>query len=560
MIAEVYLSMAAAEDRVVYQRDEMSGKLLEYANDHREAGLFNDVTVRVGKQNLAANRMVLSCYSKFFEAMFKVKMKEHYQETVEIQEFDDDSVKLLLDYIYTGIIVIGGENVMSVLAAADFIQLHDVKKFCLEFLDSHLSAENCLDVLAAFTYYSPDSPVIYIYQFLSDHLSEVLKYENFKKLKLDNLITLFKKLKQHQVDEKTVYASIMAWIHHDKENRKKELPRLLDMVDLNQLSNDYLEDIVANDSLIKEDITCLKTVFLTISLKFKAMRERECGSNILCIGGNNQGSVFEVFNAFGTQSKMYPNIPNKVHFHCCAKLNNSVFCVGGAVKGELSQASDKVYRMDVSKSDLEWTETDSLSEKRCFFGAVVYKNNLIVAGGCNKNLHLNSVELYEEDSYTWRYISDLNHRRSGNGLVVCDGSIYAVGGWVDGAASGSVERLTNINGRWVDMEPMLTPRNCAAVVSYNGFIYVTGGYRDKAVESVERYEPRTNKWTALKSMNIARHRHSACVLRGKIYVVGGIDSTDSLARKVECYDPLNDVWRIVCDAPLDFDGLDLVVI
>ena len=46
-------------------------------------------------------------------------------------------------------------------------------------------------------------------------------------------------------------------------------------------------------------------------------------------------------------------------------------------------------------------------------------------------------------------------------------------------------------------------------------------------------------------MNIARSSHSACVLRGKIYVVGGLDTDSDIVKEIECYDPLNDAWSIV---------------
>ena len=74
--------------------------------------------------------MVLSCYSKFFETMFETSMKEKYENEVEVDGFDGDIVKILIDFIYTGAISIDTTNVMDVLSASDCLQLDAVKEFC----------------------------------------------------------------------------------------------------------------------------------------------------------------------------------------------------------------------------------------------------------------------------------------------------------------------------------------------------------------------------------------------------------------------------------------------
>ena len=40
----------------------------------------------------------------------------------------------------------------------------------------------------------------------------------------------------------------------------------------------------------------------------------------------------------------------------------------------------------------------------------------------------------------------------------------------------------------------------------------------------------------------------ACVLRGKIYVVGGIDADENVINEIECYDPENNAWSMMENA------------
>jgi len=125
-------------------------QILEYANANRLEGSFVDVTVKVGNISIPANKMILSCCSKVLEKMFKTEMKERYESTVNITaDVDSQSVKILIDFIYTGEIVIDNENVMHILAAADYLQLEEVKQFCSEYLTTILTPDNCFDILGA---------------------------------------------------------------------------------------------------------------------------------------------------------------------------------------------------------------------------------------------------------------------------------------------------------------------------------------------------------------------------------------------------------------------------
>ena len=46
-------------------------------------------------------------------------------------------------------------------------------------------------------------------------------------------------------------------------------------------------------------------------------------------------------------------------------------------------------------------------------------------------------------------------------------------------------------------------------------------------------------------MNAARLGHAACVIGGKIYVIGGKDEKGNYVSTIECFDPQNDSWIVV---------------
>ena len=110
--------------------------LMQYASTNRKEGYFNDITIEVGETNILANRMVLSCCCPYFENMFKSDLIESKTGKVEMQKIDGKAVSSIIEFIYTGVITIDNDNVKEVIAAADHLQLDEVRRFCLEEIES----------------------------------------------------------------------------------------------------------------------------------------------------------------------------------------------------------------------------------------------------------------------------------------------------------------------------------------------------------------------------------------------------------------------------------------
>jgi N-acetylneuraminic acid mutarotase len=69
---------------------------------------------------------------------------------------------------------------------------------------------------------------------------------------------------------------------------------------------------------------------------------------------------------------------------------------------------------------------------------------------------------------------------------------------------------------------MTVARYWATAVGLNGRLYVMGGYDGiDVVNTVEVYDPATNRWSTVTGMPIARWSAGAGAINGKIYAAGG---------------------------------------
>jgi len=182
------------QENVTKCRDENATTLQQYANDKRLVDQFNDITILAGSESIPANKLVLSCYSKFFESMFLSPMKERYQSEVEIKQFDGKAVRSLIDFMYCGEININEGNALNLLAVADFLQMKDVKLFCFEFLEANLNIDNCLEIIKLSTQYSFSSSLKMAYSFVAKNFDQVAQTDIFKSLSKPNLLLLISEL------------------------------------------------------------------------------------------------------------------------------------------------------------------------------------------------------------------------------------------------------------------------------------------------------------------------------------------------------------------------------
>jgi len=530
-------------------------KLLQYANTKRIDGDFNDVTIEVGSESIPANRMVLACYSKFFESMFLSPMKERYQNTVEIKDFDGKAVKQVIEYIYTGHIDINTNNVLILLRAADFLQVNDVTKMCFDFMESLLTVDCCLEVVKVSFFYNNPVSLQQTYRFISDNFDEIAQSDNFKNLSKNELIFLFPNVNRVTVQETSLSTAFIEWIKHNL-NRETDFS-LFSNLDFQKFSSDFIATITKEPAFAKETNDCLKAVVSFLSRNANAEKE----SKILCLGGLYQKSVSEVYNIYGDPLNSHQDLPYNLSHHCALKLDDFLYCIGGAIGGSYDNSINKVFRLNLKATNSKWEEVASMAEKRSFFGATVYNGCLVVAGGYDGSSKLCATEMYEPSLNKWSSLAPLNDERDVHVLVAAGGKLFVIGGldiWGQYVTSG--EQLENLNGKWTKVKSMNVPRIRFAAVSCDNFIYAIGGTSGKTEKSVEKYDVGQDKWSLVSSMNIGRRDPAACVLSGYIFAVGGQDAQGNCVEKLECYDPITDEWRAVGETKQKLDGHAIVVV
>ena len=525
--------------------------LLEYASANRDDGFFSDIKIVAGQESIFANRLVLSCYSKYFEDMFKSQMLERDKNTIEIQTVEGTILTALIDFIYVGAITISNENVMSLLAGADYLQLEEVKQLCCEFLQTTITPHNALGVLRAASLYRSNYLEDQAAEYITKNLDKVTWTNEFKNLSKKDLISCISKLDQSQSVAISIYQAIVTWTKH-RQYRKNEFLDLFKMIKLKKTSIDFLEEFVLDEQLVIDNFECQKITLAAYRKLLEDQKNRLKESVLLSLGGDKTpDKITSVYNCQRDETpRHFPHLAQKLIAHCALKLSNYIYAIGGHAvsNNENLNVNANVWRLNLKKRNLNWEEVCPMNEERYVMGAAVYHDAIVVAGGAGGDDEtLASVEYYTASLNEWKTISSMNQPRSGSALVASNDYLYAIGGYDGKQNSATVERMKDLNGEWEDVQSMQVPRRWLAAVNCNGVLYAIGGQlgKDIKLQSVEKYQPSLKAWVYVNGMNFRRSAHAACVLRGKIYVVGGLGPDGEVVKEVECFDPAKNRWSIV---------------
>ena len=210
------------------------------------------------------------------------------------------------------------------------------------------------------------------------------------------------------------------------------------------------------------------------------------------------------------------------------------------------------------------------------FAAVsVFGDCLFVAGGYSHKQWCSSAAFYCYSPHRrcWTELSSMQDQRVSHALCAADTvGLYAVAG-----INHHVNELGFDREVYLDTVELYDPRDNlwhnaprlpfavfnAGVAFCGGRLYVTGGISDNPeltvpVPHVQSCRPTDNGWTILSDMQHERHSHSIVSLHDKLYVFGGLtaDPDDTMGfvsqLESEVYDPVADQWTSLVSASADF--------
>lgn len=284
------------------------------------------------------------------------------------------------------------------------------------------------------------------------------------------------------------------------------------------------------------------------------------GDQAFAIGGNSSAGIQaqNVLVAPHLADVWRPraSLPAAREHGAAAEADGNMILVGGLVGGAPSK-SVLAYNAPTAA----WVTSASAPTARAYQAAGSYEGKVYVAGGSNGG-EVATLEVYTSATDSWATKAPMLLARSHAAAAVSLGLVYVAGGQASGLATTRVESYDPVTDLWAVVTSLNTARTDAAAASLHEKLYVVGG-RDASgnvLSSGEVFDPRVGIWTALPPLPAPRAEATAAVDGGFVYVLGGRDATGAAVGSVYAYDPATNAWTTLTGDPSPRAGASAAVV
>ncbi|XP_045401488.1 actin-binding protein IPP isoform X3 [Lemur catta] len=471
-----------------FSSDKHAQLILAQINKMRNGQHFCDVQLQVGKETFKVHRLVLAASSPYFAALFTGGMKESSKDVVQILGIEPGIFQILLDFIYTGVVNIGVNNVQELIVAADMLQLTEVVTLCCEFLKGQIDPLNCIGIFQFSEQIACHDLLEFTENYIHVHFLEVHCGEEFLALTKDQLIKILRSEELSIEDEYQVFLAAMQWILKDLGKRRKHVVEVLDPIRFPLLPPQrllkYIEGVsdfnlrVALQTLLKEYCEVCKSPkenkFCSF-LQTSKVRPRKKARKYLYAVGEKDSMIFDCTECYDPVTKQWTTVASMNHPRCglgVCVCYGAIYALGGWVGAEIGNT---IERFDPDEN--KWEVVGNMAVSRYYFGCCETQGLIYVVGGIsNEGIELRSFEVYDPLSKRWSPLPPMGTRRAYLGVAALNDCIYSIGGWNETQdALHTVEKYSFEEEKWVEVASMKVPRAGMCVVAVNGLLYVSGG-------------------------------------------------------------------------------------
>uniref|UniRef100_A0A4W3HXS0 Kelch like family member 29 n=1 Tax=Callorhinchus milii TaxID=7868 RepID=A0A4W3HXS0_CALMI len=544
-------------------------EMLKELNQQRRAKEFTDLKITVEGKEFEVHQNVLASCSLYFKELIKSVQDEHFIRNGEkleltMSNINADVLEMLLEFIYTGSLIISSGNAKTLLEAASKFQFRTFCKVCVSFLEKQLTAINCLGILAMAEAMHCNELHNMAKAYALQNFPEVASQLEILNVSKDDLVAYLSNDSLNTKAEELVYEAVIKWTKKNPEKRTQDLPELLAVVRLPFIHPSYLLNVVDNEELIKSSEACRDLVNEAKRYHMLPHARQEMQTPrtrprlsagvaevIVLVGGRQMIGMSQrdltAVSCFNPQnSKWYPlaSLPfYDREFFSVVSAGDNIYLSGGMETGvPLADVWCYMSLLD------NWNLVSRMTVPRCRHNSLVYDGKIYTIGGIGVSGNLDHVERYDTITNQWETVAPLPKAVHSAAATVCGGKIYVFGGMNEaGRAAGVLQSYVLQTNTWTFIESPMIDNKYAPAITLNGFVFILGGAFARATTI---YDPDKGNIKAGPNMNHSRQFCSAVVLDGKIYATGGIVSSEGPALgNMETYDPRTNNWTLLPNMP-----------
>lgn len=549
-----------------------------------------DFTLAIKDVKFPCHRIVLTGASRYFRTML-TQFEEKSRDEVELKDIvEPGPMATCLLFIYGQMGKqrhwINGDNVHDLLLVANYLQVEDLQAVCSKYIQDRVDRKNCIPLYLHSLVIGPYELQCVLEDFILQHFELVVGKNGRQlwQLSKEQLCKLLASDKLLVTSEAIVYRAVMLWVSASPRERSTYLPGLLEHVHFPLMSKDEVEQYMQN-SQVKKNRNLVNKLQ-------EAKNYLDKNTNEKIDYWTTKPKPARWPKIFVVMRMYWKNLPMEYYdfrtksWHVLCDVQNwrsctslvshatSVYLLGGEESDPESPTGSRTVNR-VTRYDCEsrkWASAPSMQLARRWAGSIVVGNKIYVIGGIGGKggtyeKRLDSMEVLDLENVEtkgdrksdknksgpkWKMLTPMSTPRSSHTVEVLEGMIYVVGGGDGREWLCSAEAFNPRTQKWSPIASLNIKRWKCGLVSQGGALYAIGGmdspkagFWGAPLKSVEKYCPIQNKWIEVASMNEARFGCAVVAYQGKVYATGGFGVGKAILSSQECYDPDTDKWTKV---------------
>ncbi|XP_078533712.1 calicin [Lissotriton helveticus] len=404
--------------RMEFMDKQHSQRLTQQLNCQRRRGRRCNLEVRVGAQVFHAHREVLAAVSPSVEQELSgndVQPQDAFVITISADCMSGEAVEQLLDFMYTGRILLGEHNVECLLRGAQYFALPNLRSHCRDFLQESLRGDNCVRHLMLGELHQLEDVAERAYCLLRDGFY-ALTGPQVAALSRHVLERLVRDQDLRVSGEDQVLLALAQWARGPPEaghGQGDEMDRerfsafecMFGHVLLSAVSESALRSLMFDEVLSKQ----CPAVLARVQEEFVSRKD---GASLSPLAPSEPGAQ---------------GLSKMLLMQRKGALLESVLILGG--QGTDGRFSSAVFAYVVSEDT--WLKLTDMPYRAAAFGVTSLGRYVYLTGGASEEtIGLRAAWRYEIDTGSWTKLPDLPQELVFHTMVTCGGAIYTVGGSV----------------------------------------------------------------------------------------------------------------------------------
>ena len=220
-----------------------------------------DFKIHVKDDEFPCAKFVMAAHSPMLRAMLTSDMAEVAKQEIRLDHISKDIVQILLDYMYCEDVSFHKDQLMALIAAADYLQMAELKEMCLDEVPDILEPSNVISWWKEAAKMNYDTIKEPCEEIMAANLKQISLQTHFRNLDLNEMQQYVIDICSESVSSDHIVGGLLRWVNHD-DARVPHLEDLLYKGQLNKCSAEGLKNTVeAFESLLDKTPMACKLLF-----------------------------------------------------------------------------------------------------------------------------------------------------------------------------------------------------------------------------------------------------------------------------------------------------------